>query len=54
MQGRIVIAPLAAVDTSVPTRCHECGADQFGCQTKAGLSGRRCCDSCTHVDRDNR
>lgn len=40
----------AAGDTSVPTLCRECGADQFGCQVKSGLSGRRCCGQCTHDD----
>lgn len=34
--------------------CANCGADEMGCQVKAGLCGRRCCAGCDHdlVRRD--
>lgn len=37
-------------DDRPPPRCGHCGADSMCCEVKAGLSGRRCCDACSHVD----
>lgn len=45
----------AAVDsTQAPPRCSECGADEYSCDIKRGLSGRRCCEDCTHEPSGDR
>lgn len=44
----------ASDTTDRPVICDHCGADEMGCQVKAGLSGRRCCDLCTHQPKDTR
>ncbi len=43
---------MIATDDSPPTICDHCRADDMGCQVKSGLSGRRCCEGCTHDDRE--
>lgn len=42
---------MKATKTETPTICTSCGADAMGCDVKAGLSGRRCCEGCTHPER---
>ncbi len=41
-------------DAREPVICPTCGADEMGCQVKTGLSGRRCCDACSHLTETNR
>jgi len=45
------LAVIAAADAREPVvLCSGCGADTMSCGIKRGLSGRRCCDQCGHVD----
>lgn len=36
------------VNEHKPVRCKDCNADEMGCAVKRGLSGRACCDACSH------